>query len=209
MSENEDRAVKEHSAVKIDISGDGNGGETEAVVVDEDEVEILDFIDDDDESEDSAEVGRLAEVENLRAELADLKDRSMRTLADFDNFRKRAEKERGEIRRRAVSEVVRDFLDVVDNLERAAAAGGSAEDLKTGVDMILRQLADVLRRQGVERVKAEGERFNPAFHEAVSRQEDPDVDEPRVAAEMQAGYRIGDKLLRASRVVVAVPPEEN
>ncbi len=206
MSENEDKAVK------IDIAGDEDGGgETEAVVVDEDEVEILDFIDDDDDegSDGAAEVSRLAEVENLRAELADLKDRSMRTLADFDNFRKRAEKERSEIRQRATAEVVRDFLDVVDNLERAAAAGGSAEDLKTGVDMILRQLGDVLRRQGVERVEAEGERFNPAFHEAVSRQEDPEVDEPRVVEEMQAGYRMGDKLLRASRVVVAVPPEEN
>lgn len=206
MSENEDKAVK------IDIAGDDDGGgETEAVVVDEDEVEILDFIDDDDTegSDGDAEVRRLAEVENLRAELADLKDRSMRTLADFDNFRKRAEKERSEIRHRATAEVVRDFLDVVDNLERAAAAGGSAEDLKTGVDMILRQLGDVLRRQGVERVESKGERFNPAFHEAVSRQEDPEVDEPRVVEEMQAGYRMGDKLLRASRVVVAVPPEES
>ena len=205
MSENEDKAVK------IDISGDEEAGaDGEAVVVNEDEVEILDFVDDDgDEDAGDAEVSRLAEVENLRAELADIKDRSMRTLADFDNFRKRAEKERGEIRRRAVAEVVRDFLEVVDNLERAAAAGGSAEDLKTGVDMILRQLGDVLRRQGVERVEAEGERFNPAFHEAVSRQEDPEVEEPRVVEEMQAGYRMGDKLLRASRVVVAVPPEEN
>lgn len=190
-------------AVRIDISG----GDDAAA---DDEVEILEFSDlDGSETAEEAETQHLAEVENLRAELADLKDRSMRTLADFDNFRKRAEKERGEIRRRAVAEVVRDFLDVVDNLERAAAAGGSAEDLKTGVDMILRQLADVLRRHGIERVAAAGERFDPMVHEAVSRQEDDGVDEPRVVEEMQAGYRMGEQLLRASRVVVAVPPEES
>lgn len=216
MSENERKAVR------IDISGDddidleadgradGMADGMDSAKMNDDEVEILDFVDADDDF-DSAAGGDegLVEVDGLRAELADLKDRSMRTLADFDNFRKRAERERGEIRRHAVAEVVRDFLEVVDNLERALAAGGSADDLKTGVQMILRQLDDVLRRQGVERVASIGERFDPTHHEAVSRQEDRSVEEPRVVEEMQAGYRLHDKLLRAARVVVAVPPEEN
>jgi molecular chaperone GrpE len=194
----------EPKRVEIDISGIGTEEAADAQTGEELEVELLEVggaaVDDGgDEEED---------VEALRREIADLRDRSMRTLADFDNYRKRAERERAEIRRAAAVEVVRDFLDVVDNLERAAAAGGSAEDLKTGVDMIVRQLADVLRRQGVERVPAVGERFDPALHDAVSRQEDPEADEPRVVEEMQAGYRMHDRLLRPSRVVVAVPPEE-
>ncbi len=194
----------EPKSVEIDISGLGSEEAADAETDEEPEVELLEVggaaVDDGgDEEED---------VEALRREIADLRDRSMRTLADFDNYRKRAERERAEIRRAAAAEVVRDFLDVVDNLERAAAAGGAAEDLKTGVDMIVRQLADVLRRQGVERVPAVGERFDPALHDAVSRQEDPEADEPRVVEEMQAGYRMHDRLLRPSRVVVAVPPEE-
>jgi len=200
-------AEHEEQNVKIDISDDdaGDGSETD---MDDGDVEILEVMGLDDEDGEAAGDGGEAEVAELRREIADLRDRSMRTLADFDNFRKRAERERAEIRRQAAAEVVRDFLDVVDNLERAAAAGGSAEDLKTGVDMILRQLSEVLRRQGVERVPAVGERFDPSFHDAVLRQEDPGVAEPRVVEEMQAGYRMDNRLLRPSRVVVAVPPEE-
>jgi len=207
-------AEHEEQNVKIEISDDdaGDGSETD---MDDGEVEILEVMGLDDEDGEAvgdggeaAGDGGEAEVAELRREIADLRDRSMRTLADFDNFRKRAERERAEIRRQAAAEVVRDFLDVVDNLERAAAAGGSAEDLKTGVDMILRQLSEVLRRQGVERVPAVGERFDPSFHDAVLRREDPGVAEPRVVEEMQAGYRMDNRLLRPSRVVVAVPPEE-
>ena len=190
-------ADHEETYDEIDISGDDDG-----------EVEILEVIGDDGSDDGGLSAAGEKEVESLRREIADLRDRTMRTLADFDNYRKRAERERGEIRRQASAEVVRDFLDVVDNLERAAAAGGSAEDLKTGVEMILRQLADVLRRQGVERVPAVGERFDPSLHDAVSRQEDPAVDEPTVTEEMSAGYRMHDRLLRPSRVIVAVPPEE-
>jgi len=180
------------------------------------EVEILGVVDDDgavlvdEEAYDGAErVGDEAESDALRREIADLRDRSMRTLADFDNYRKRAERERSEVRRRAAAETIVDFLDVVDNLERALAAGGSADDLKLGVEMILRQFEDLLRRRGVERVAAAGEAFDPTVHEAVSRREDPEVGEPRVAEEMQPGYRMHDRLLRPARVVVAVPPEED
>jgi len=199
--------MDEHEAksVKIDVSGEG--------AADDPEVEILQLGDEEPEAGADAAGADYGDedgdesVAALRREIADLRDRSMRTLADFDNYRKRAERERADIRRGAAAEVVRDFLEVVDNLERAAAAGGSAEDLKTGVDMILRQLAEVLRRHGVERVAAVGERFDPSVHDAVSRQEDPETEEARVVGEMQAGYRMHDRLLRPSRVVVAVPPE--
>lgn len=178
------------------------------------EVEILGVVDDDGAvmvDEEAYDDGGSAsdDVDALRREIADLRDRSMRTLADFDNYRKRAERERSEVRRHVAAETILDFLDVVDNLERALAAGGSADDLKVGVEMILRQLEDLLRRRGVERVAAKGEAFDPTVHEAVSRQEDPEISEPRVVEELQSGYLMNDRLLRPARVVVAVPPEDD
>ena len=176
------------------------------------EVEILGVVGDDGEvrvdGEDDGDDGMVGETAELRREIADLRDRTMRTLADFDNYRKRAERERAEVRRHAAAETIVDFLDVGDNLERALAAGGSADDLKLGVEMILHQLEDLLRRHGVERVPALGEAFDPTVHEAVSRREDAEVGEARVVEEMQAGYRLHDRLLRPARVVVAVPAEE-
>jgi molecular chaperone GrpE len=147
------------------------------------------------------------EVEALRQEVAELRDRSVRTLAELDNFRKRAERERGEVRRYALVDPMRDLLDVVDNLERAMAASGSFEDLKTGVEMILHQMRELLRQYGVQMVEAEGRPFDPNLHEAVARVEESDLDSPRVIQELQRGYKIHDRLLRPSRVRVAVPAE--
>jgi molecular chaperone GrpE len=147
------------------------------------------------------------EVERLREEIADLRDRSMRTLADFDNFRKRSERERQDLRKYALIEPLRDFLTVMDSLDLALMAGGSAEDLKQGVEMIHRQMQDLLRRVGVQEVKAVGEPFDPTIHEAVSREESPEVKAPTVSSELRRGYRLHDRLLRPSMVKVAVPAE--
>ena len=116
----------------------------------------------------------------LQAELAELRDRSIRTLADFDNYRKRVARERTEERRYAVADLALDVLAVVDNLERALGSEGSAEDLKQGVDMVHKQLEAILRRHGVQRVAALGEPFDPSLHEAVMRVEEADVKEPQV-----------------------------
>jgi molecular chaperone GrpE len=148
------------------------------------------------------------EVGKLRKEIADLRDRSMRTLADFDNFRKRSERERQEAKRYALLEPLRDFLTVVDNLERALNSQGSSDDLKRGVEMTLRQFQDQLRRHGVKEVAAKGEPFDPALHEAVMREEDPTVDRPTVAEELQRGYMMHERLLRPAMVKVAVPAEK-
>jgi molecular chaperone GrpE len=148
------------------------------------------------------------DVTRLRREIADLRDRSMRTLADFDNYRKRAERERQEVRRYALLEPLREILPIADNLERALEASGSADDLKRGVEMILRQLHELLRRLGVREVPAAGEAFDPALHEAVSRQESSDVQAPTVAETLVRGYQLHDKLLRPAMVKVAVPAEE-
>lgn len=145
-----------------------------------------------------------SEVDRLRGEVAELKDRSMRTLAELDNFRKRAERERQDIKRYALVEPMRDLLDVVDNLERALEASGSLDDLKAGVEMILRQIQGLLRQHGVQEVPGEGV-FDPNIHEAVGREERPDLEAPEVTRELQRGYRIHERLLRPARVMVAVP----
>jgi molecular chaperone GrpE len=147
------------------------------------------------------------DVAQLQAEIADLRDRSIRTLADFENYRRRADKEREDLRRFANAEVLRDLLPVADNLERALAAGGSVEDLKLGVELTLRQFKDLLRQRGVDEVKATGEPFDPALHEAVAREDDPAVSVPTVAAELQRGYTLNGRLLRPALVKVAVPVE--
>jgi molecular chaperone GrpE len=147
------------------------------------------------------------EVGKLRRENADLRDRSMRTLADFDNFRKRSDRERQDLKKYALVEPLRDFLNIVDNLDLALSAAGTADDLKRGVEMIHRQMLDLLRRNGVKEVKALGEPFDPAVHEAVSREEDSTVRTPTVTGEMRRGYSIHDRLLRPAMVKVSVPVE--
>lgn len=147
------------------------------------------------------------EVSRLRQEIADLRDRSMRTLADFDNFRKRSERERQELRRYALLEPMRELLTVADNLDLALSAQGSAEDLKRGVEMIHRQMQELMRRFGVSEIAAAGRPFDPTLHEAVSREESAEVKAPTVVAELRRGYRMHDRLLRPSMVKVAVPPE--
>ena len=147
------------------------------------------------------------EADKLRREVADLRDRSMRTLADFDNFRKRSDRERQDLKKYALVEPLRDFLNIVDNLDLALSAAGSADDLKRGVEMIHRQMLDLLRRNGVKEVKALGEPFDPAVHEAVSREEDSTVRTPTVTGEMRRGYSIHDRLLRPAMVKVSVPVE--
>lgn len=148
------------------------------------------------------------EVARLRQEIADLRDRSMRTLADFDNFRKRSERERQDLRRYALLEPMREFLTVMDNLDLALSAGGSAEDLKRGVEMIHRQMAELLRRFGVQEVKAVGQPFDPTVHEAVTREESDEVRLPTVTGELRRGYTLHDRLLRPSMVKVTVPLEQ-
>lgn len=145
-----------------------------------------------------------AEMDRLQEEVGNLRDRLLRTLADFDNFRKRAERERDEQRRYAGTEVLRDVLPVVDNLERALESNGDNDEMTEGVELILRQVLDMLRRHGVVRVEAQGQAFDPGVHEAVSRQESEEVDVPTVSEELQAGYVLKDRLLRPAMVVVTV-----
>ncbi len=144
----------------------------------------------------------------LRAELAAASqevDRLRRAAAEFDNLRKRAERERLESRWNTAAGPLREFLGVVDNLDRALEAEASADDLRAGVEMIRRQMSDLLRRFGVEPVEGANAPFDPNVHQAVAREESAEVEEPTVVQELQTGYTMESRLLRAAMVRVAVP----
>lgn len=144
----------------------------------------------------------------LEDEIRRLKEQNLRALADLENYRKRIARERAEERRFAGQDVLRSVLDVKDNLVRALESRGSADDLKVGVEMTLRHFDQVLQNVGVQPVEAMDQPFDPAVHEAVQRVEQEGIERPVVVEEMQRGYRFHERLLRPSRVVVAVPTGE-
>ncbi|MDQ2646959.1 MAG: nucleotide exchange factor GrpE [Myxococcota bacterium] len=148
-------------------------------------------------------------LETARAEAQRYREQLLRTAADFDNFKKRTRREMEDGERRAREDLLKDLLPVFDNLERAAQHAESASDVKSladGISMVLRMFTDTLGRIGIERVRAVGEPFDPALHEAVQQLETTEHAPGTVAAEVQAGYRFGDRLVRPAMVVVAKPP---
>jgi len=140
----------------------------------------------------------------------DFRDRYMRTLADFENFRKRSEREKADFQRYALGSVIRDLLPVLDNFDRALEHADEGDEFHKGVSLIYKQLFDVLQRHGVKPITESGVRFDPNFHEAVIREEDPSVPSHTVTAVLQKGYFLHDRLLRPAMVKVAVGgPDEN
>jgi molecular chaperone GrpE len=140
----------------------------------------------------------------------DFRDRYMRTLADFENFRKRGEREKADFQRYALASVIRDLLPVLDNFDRALEHAEEGDEFHKGVALIYKQLFEVLQRHGLKPVTESGVRFDPNIHEAVIREEDPSVPSHTVTAVLQKGYFLHDRLLRPAMVKVAVGgPEEN
>jgi molecular chaperone GrpE len=140
------------------------------------------------------------------AEQQKLKDQLLRTLADFDNFRKRSRRELADAERRGRDDMLKEFLPVFDNIDRASAHAETATDVKAladGVGLVMRQFADTLAKVGIERVPAVGQPFDPSVHEAVQQIETSDFEPGTIAAEVQAGYRSSEKLIRPALVVVA------
>ncbi|MCU1348643.1 MAG: GrpE protein [Acidobacteria bacterium] len=147
--------------------------------------------------------------DSLRAENQQLKDRYLRTLADFENFRKRSEREKSDFRRYALAETMRDLLPVLDNFDRALEHAESGDDFHKGVLLIYKQLFDSLEKHGLKPINQAGVRFDPNLHEGVIREEDPSVPNQTVTAILQKGYFLHDRLLRPAMVKVAVGgPEE-
>lgn len=146
------------------------------------------------------------EVAQLRRDHERLRDLYVRKLADFDNYRKRQEREMAEFRKLASAELVRDLLPVLDNLDRALAVNhAGAGGLREGVELVRRQLRDTLTKHGIEELDPLGEAFDPAFHEAVQRRESDEVVENTIVEVLQKGFLMHGRLLRAAMVVVAVP----
>jgi molecular chaperone GrpE len=141
----------------------------------------------------------------LRKEKDTLQDRLLRTAAEFDNYRKRVDRERRELSDFVAADMLTELLPILDNLERAlqAPAGGDADAYRQGVEMIQRQMLDLLRKRGVKPIEAVGADFDPNYHQAVSHDISPDHREGEVIEELRRGYMLGERLLRPAMVKVA------
>jgi len=140
----------------------------------------------------------------LKAERDDLKDLLLRRQAEFDNFRKRSEKERSEYVQYAGMELVRELLPILDDFDRAMKVEGGNPEYTKGVQMIHSRMYDTLKKQGLEPIETAGKSFDPHLHQAVERVETNDAEEGKILGEFQRGYNFKGKLLRPSMVKVAV-----
>lgn len=160
-------------------------------------------------AETAGQPSEASQLQALQAEVRDLKDQVLRGYAEMDNIRKRAERERLDTQKYAVSKFARDMLSVADNLERALAAVPTdtsdpvLKGLLDGVTVTERGLVGVLERYGIKRIPAEGAPFDPHLHQAVMEHQDPSVPSGTIVRVFEAGYMIGDRVLRPASVVVA------
>ncbi len=154
-------------------------------------------------NEEVSEVTEVTETEKLKIELEETTDRYKRLMAEFDNYKKRSAKEREGLYNSLLSDIVSSVLPVVDNLEKAVATKTEDENYKQGVEMVHKQLLDTLSNLGVEQIRTVGETFNPEYHEAVSSVQDDNLGEQEIKEEFRKGYKIGEKVIRHSMVVVA------
>lgn len=144
-------------------------------------------------------------VKGLEEAAAKDKDRYLRLLAEYDNFRKRSIQEKDAASANATAKAALEVISVIDNFERAMDAECSDENYKKGVEMIYNQFIDVIKKLGVEEIDALGKPFDPNLHNAVSHTEDESFGENTVCQVYQKGYKLGDKVIRCAMVVVANP----
>jgi molecular chaperone GrpE len=144
-------------------------------------------------------------LETLRREKDALQDRLLRTAAEFDNYRKRVERDRREQAEAFTADALSDLLPIIDDLERAlkAPSGGDVDAFRKGVELIHRQMTELLRKRGVKTIDAVGADFDPRYHQAVVQESSPDHREGEVMEEFARGYMLGDRLLRPAMVKVA------
>jgi molecular chaperone GrpE len=152
-----------------------------------------------------------AEIKHLKKELEELRERHVRTLAETENIRKRLEREKSDYFQYALSDLLLEFLNVLDNFERALQASEDDANGKTfreGIDLIYRMSMNLLHKQGVQPIEIKDGKFDPTLHHAMEREESADVDEPRVTQELQKGYLLHNRLLRPALVKVVVPKKD-
>jgi molecular chaperone GrpE len=157
----------------------------------------------------SAETAAVPELEKLLAEKADLRNALVRLQADFENYRKRIERERHQERHRGAETLVEHLLPVLDAFDRAISAHPDAahDEYRTGFQLIRKQLFDALTKQGLQKIETDGKRFDPHMHHAIERRETSDEPDGAILEELQAGYTFHGKVLRPAMVRVAVNPE--
>ena len=143
------------------------------------------------------------EEEKLNIELAETKDKYLRLMAEYDNYRKRTAKQMIEMSATVKGDTIAQLLPIYDNFERAANAESADETYKSGVEMIFGQLTEAIKKLGVEIIDPTGQPFDPNIANAVSQIEDPELGENTVAQTFQKGYKIGDRVIRYAMVVVA------
>lgn len=199
---------------------DGNDGPDRPLIDADDDEEIeIEFVGFDDDKTAPAPVDREDESKAtadssggseamLRAEIEHLREMYLRKLAEFDNYRKRTDRERQELKRTAAEGLVSELLPVLDNFERAVQHASESEPAAflEGVEMIARQFAEVLRRTGLEAIDPSGAVFDPEVHEAVQRVEGTDQPHGSIVGVYSKGYHYGGKLIRPAMVAVAVDP---
>ena len=138
-----------------------------------------------------------------KQKLDENEDRLKRLMAEFDNFKKRSTKEREGLYNSLVSDIFSSLLPVIDNLEKAVQAKTEDENYKQGIELVLKQFKDVLAVNGVEEIETVGKTFDPELHEAVSSVQNENLGEKEITEEFRKGYKIGNKVIRHSMVVVA------
>ncbi len=161
------------------------------------------------EPETEQEPDLMQQLDEMKKEMERMRDRYLRLAADFDNYRRRTRQEMDEVRRTAAERLLRELLPLADNFERAIAAVRSelSDKVITGIDMIYRQLLNILSQAGVEPLESVGKPFDPAYHEAFEEVVTGEWPEGTVASEIQKGYLLGGKVLRPALVRVAKGPE--
>ena len=142
-------------------------------------------------------------VENASQELEELTDRYKRVLAEFENYKKRSQKERDNLYSSILGDVVESILPIMDNLENALKVETKDENYKQGIELVFKQFQDVLSKFGVEEIETIGKTFDPELHEAVSSVKDDTKESQEIVQEYRKGYKIGTKIIRHSMVVVA------
>ena len=143
------------------------------------------------------------ELGAMKQELEETTDRLKRIMAEFENYKKRSNKEREMLYNSLLADIISSFLPVIDNLEKALSIETEDESYKQGIELVLKQFNDVLAKFGVEEIKTVGETFDPEVHEAVSSIQDETKGEKEIVQEYRKGYKIGTKVVRHSMVVVA------
>ena len=170
-------------------------------VLEEEVIEETSEVCEDAEADEEAEAQ--AEEKEANPEDEALNERYLRLMADFQNFKRRTEKEKGDIYAFANEKIIGELLNVIDNFERAMASGDAEDNFYKGMEMILKQLLGVIEKAGASEIKALGEDFDPNFHNAIMMEDSTEYESGKVTGVLQKGYVLNNKVIRPAMVKVA------